>query len=157
MAAPVPMPETFSIENVLLDLQGDSKARVLEAMVDHAVACKALPKARKDEVLEALIEREERASTAFGGGMALPHAKIPGLKKPAGVVARSVEGVEFRSVDGEPVHVFLMLVSPESRSDEHLATLQWISRAARDPDFQSFIRQARSAEDVIEVLQERAP
>ena len=157
MAAPVPLLDTFTTANVLLDLGEGSKAQVLEAMVDHAVAAKALPKARKPQVLDALVAREERASTAFGGGMAMPHCKIDGLKKTAGVIARSVEGVEFKSVDGEPVHVFILLISPESRSEEHLATLQWISQAARDPDFQSFIRQARSAEDVIEVLQERAP
>ena len=74
-----------------------------------------------------------------------------------GLVARSVEGLEFRAIDGEPVHVFLMLISPESRADEHLATLRWISQMARDQDFVSFIRQAQTAEAVLDVLQERAP
>jgi mannitol/fructose-specific phosphotransferase system IIA component (Ntr-type) len=71
-------------------------------------------------------------------------------------VARSRHGVDFRAIDGEPVHVFVMIVSPESRADEHLGLLRWISGCARDPDFVSFIRQARDAAGILEVLQERS-
>ncbi len=157
MSAPVPDLEVFTRESVLLDLAGDTKEQILEVIVDHAIASKALPRTRKEQVLEILVEREGRGSTAFGKGIAVPHARVAGLRKSVGVVARSVEGVDFKSIDGEPVHVFLMLISPESRADEHLATLRWISQSVRDPDFLSFIRQARSPEDVLDVLQERAP
>ena len=125
--------------------------------MERSDTAKALPGARRDEVLKILTDREERGSTAFGGGMAVPHARVPRLRKAFGLVARSQAGIDFKAVDGEPVKVFVMLVSPESRSDEHLATLRWISMAARDPDFQSFILQAKTPEDVLEVLHERAP
>jgi mannitol/fructose-specific phosphotransferase system IIA component (Ntr-type) len=141
----------------MLDLQADSKHAALEAMVRFAIDAKVLPRTRRDQVIEALAEREARGTTALGGGVAIPHAKIPGLQRVAGLVARSVEGLDYRAIDGEPVHVFVMLISPESRADEHLATLRWISVAARDPDFPSFIRQASTAEEVLEVLRERAP
>jgi mannitol/fructose-specific phosphotransferase system IIA component (Ntr-type) len=141
----------------LLEIPGGSKDEILESLVGHAIACKALPRGRKEQVLEVLIERESRGSTAFGKGVAVPHARIPGLKKAAGIVARSAEGVDFRAIDGEPVHAFLLLISPENRADDHLATLRWISGAVRDPDFVSFIRQAQTAEAVLDVLQERAP
>ena len=157
MTTPAPCLDVFTLESVLLDLPDGSKDDILEALVDHAIASKGLPKARRDQVLDVLKEREARGSTAFGKGLAVPHARIEGLKKATGVVARSVEGVDFRAVDGEPVYAFLLLISPENRSDEHLATLRWISTVARDPDFLSFIRQARKPEDVIDVLQERAP
>lgn len=151
------MTDVFSVEAVMIDLVADTKQAALEAMVRQAIEAKVLPKTRRDQAVEALLEREQRGSTALGGGVAIPHAKIPGLQKIAGLVARSVEGVEYRAIDGEPVHVFVMLISPESKADEHLSTLRWISSAARDPDFQSFIRQADTAEDVLEVLRERAP
>ena len=147
----------FTAEGVLLDVQGDTKEEVLEALVDHAVAAKLLPKARKELLLELLIERENRGSTGVGKGVAVPHARIKGLKKALAVTARSAQGVDFRAIDGEPVHALIMLVSPENQSDSHLATLRWLSLHARDPDFVSFIRQARSADDVLEVLLERAP
>ncbi len=151
------MTDVFNVEGVMLDLAAETKQAALEAMVRQAIEAKVLPKTRRDQAVEALLERENRGSTALGGGVAIPHAKIPGLQKIAGLVARSVEGIDYRAIDGEPVHVFVLLISPESKADEHLATLRWISSAARDPDFQSFIRQASTAEDVLEVLRERAP
>ncbi|MFT7465136.1 MAG: mannitol/fructose-specific phosphotransferase system IIA component (Ntr-type) [Pseudohongiellaceae bacterium] len=157
MTSPAPMADCFSSEAVILDLVADTKEAALEAMVRQAVEAKVLPRTRRDQAIEALLAREERGTTAMGGSVAMPHAKIGGLQRVAGLVARSVKGVEFRAVDGEPVHVFVMLISPESKADEHLATLRWISSAARDPDFQSFIRQSETAEDVLDVLRERAP
>ena len=94
--------------------------------------------------------------SGLGKGIAIPHAKLEGLRRHAGVVARSSQGVDFKSVDGEPAHVLVMLISPESRPDEHLSLLRWVSNLARDPDFSSFIRQAKNAQEVFEVLQERA-
>ena len=157
MSSPTPLLDVFTLETVLLELPDGSKDEILEALVTHAIRCKALPKARKALVLTSLIERESRGSTAFGKGVAVPHARIPGLQRAVGLVARSAEGVDFRAIDGEPVHAFLVLISPESRSEEHLATLKWISQSARDPDFVSFIRQAQTAEAVLDVLRERAP
>jgi nitrogen PTS system EIIA component len=157
MSSPAPLLDVFTLETVLLELPLGSKDEILEALVTHAIRCKALPKTRKEQVLASLIERESRGSTAFGKGVAVPHARIPGLQRAVGIVARSGEGADFRAIDGEPVHAFLVLISPESRSEEHLATLRWISQAARDPDFVSFIRQAQTAEAVLDVLQEHAP
>lgn len=157
MTTPVPLADAFGLESVLFDLPSGPKEVVLEALVSHAVAGKTLPRGRKGQVVDALLERENRGSTAFGRGVAVPHARIAGLRRPVGVVARSVEGVDFRATDGEPVHVFIMLVSPENRAEEHLATLKWISRMARSQDFVSFVLQARTPADVLDVLQEHAP
>jgi mannitol/fructose-specific phosphotransferase system IIA component (Ntr-type) len=146
----------FSVKAVLPDLVGQGKSEVLAEMVAWAVTGGILPKGRKAQALAALEEREERGSTALGRGIAIPHAKIPGLRRHAGLVARSHAGVEFRSIDGEPVHVLVMLVSPDSRLEEHLRMLRWISRIARDADFVSFIRQARTTQEILDVLHERA-
>jgi mannitol/fructose-specific phosphotransferase system IIA component (Ntr-type) len=156
MTSPGSLSDIFSIRAVLPDLVGRSKHEVLEEMVACAVSTGALPRARKAQAVTALDEREERGSTALGRGIAIPHAKIAGLRRHAGLVARSSEGVDFRSIDGEPVHVLVMLVSPESRLEEHLGLLRWISRVARDGDFVSFIRQARTAQEILDVLHERA-
>ena len=156
MTTPSLLLEVFTLESVLMEVPNGSKEMILDSLVSHAISAKVLPKGRKDQVLEMLAEREERGSTAFGKGIAVPHARVPGLKKPAGIVARSSEGVDFRAIDGEPVHAFLLLISPENRADEHLETLRWISQSVRDPDFVSFVRQAQTPEAVLDVLQERA-
>ena len=102
--------EVFREECVILELQADVKQAALEEMVAHAVSSKLLPPARREQVLEILLEREARGSTAFGGGIAMPHARVPKLRRSCGVIARAPGGVDFRAVDGEDVHVLVMLV-----------------------------------------------
>jgi len=150
------MQELFSLEAIVSELEGQTKAAVLAEMVGAAVTGGLLPRARRVQVVAALEAREERGSTGLGRGIAIPHAKIPGLRRHAGVVARSTGGVDYRAIDGEPVHVLVMLVSPDARPEEHLRALKWISGLARDPDFTSFIRQARTAQDILDVIHERA-
>jgi mannitol/fructose-specific phosphotransferase system IIA component (Ntr-type) len=154
MASPVA--GLFSSKAIVADLQAATRDDVLDEMVRSAVSAGVLPRTRRAQVLSALVEREQRGSTGLGRGIAIPHAKITGLRNHAGIVARSVAGVDFRAIDGERVHVMVMLISPDNRQEEHLATLRWVSLMARDPDFCSFIRQAQSAEQIFEVLQERA-
>lgn len=153
---PAPVTGLFSSKAIVADLQASTRDDVLDEMVRAAVAAGVLPRTRRTQVLEALLDREQRGSTGLGRGIAIPHAKIAGLRNHAGIVGRSLGGVDFRAIDGERVHVMVMLVSPDNRQDEHLATLRWVSLMARDPDFCSFIRQAQSAEQIYEVLQERA-
>jgi mannitol/fructose-specific phosphotransferase system IIA component (Ntr-type) len=156
MTGPDSMQELFSLEAIVSELEGQTKAAVLAEMVGAAVTGGLLPRARRAQVVTALEAREERGSTGLGRGIAIPHAKIPGLRRHAGVVARSTGGVDYRAIDGEPVHVLVMLVSPDARPEEHLRALKWISGLARDPDFTSFIRQARTAQDILDVIHERA-
>lgn len=153
---PSPVAGLFTPEAIVPDLRGTTRDEVLDEMVKAAVAAGVLPRARKAQVVEALLAREQRGSTGMGRGIAIPHAKIAGLRAHAGVVARSLAGIDFRAVDGERVHVLVMLISPDARQEEHLATLRWVSLMARDHDFCSFIRQARSAAEIYEVLRERS-
>ena len=156
MTQPAPPLDMFKVEAIIHELKASTKPDVIEEMVAAAMAGGVLPRARRQQAVEALSAREGRGSTGLGMGIAIPHAKLEGLRRHAGVVARSSEGVEFRAVDGEPVHVLVMLISPESRPEEHLSLLRWVSTLSRDPDFISFIRQARTGQDIYEVLQERA-
>ena len=156
MPMPASFMDMFSVKAMVTDLKSRSRPEVLDEMVRAAMTSGMLPKGRRSQVVEALEEREARGSTGFGRGIAIPHAKIEGLRRHAGVVAHSLAGVEFQAVDGELVHVFVMLISPASRNEDHLAALRWLSVLARDRDFTSFIRQARTPEDVLDVLQERA-
>ncbi len=156
MPAPASFAGMFSVRSVLPELQARTKAEALEEMVAAAVTAGALPRARRQQVIDALGAREERGTTGLGRGIAIPHAKIAGLRRHTGLVARSSSGLDFRAIDGEPVHVLVMLISPEARSEEHLQLLKWVSQTARDHDFTSFIRQARTAQDILDVLQERA-
>lgn len=148
--------EFFAVEACVPDLQATTRDEAIEELVAAAIAGGVLPKGRRDQAVEGLLAREERGSTGLGRGIAIPHTKIDGLRRHGGVIARSVPGVDFRAIDGEPVHAVVMLISPDNRVDEHLDALRFISTLARDPDFASFIRQSTTQEQIFEVLQERA-
>ncbi len=156
MPAPTSFLDWFSTDAFVVEIQSTAKRDIINEVVMAGVKGGVLPKGRREQAVNLLMAREERGSTGLGRGIAIPHAKIPGLRKQCGLVARSTDGVDFKSVDGEPVHVLVMIISPESRGDEHLHALRWISGMARDPDFTSFIRQATTAEQIYDVLVERS-
>ncbi|QGP79621.1 PTS sugar transporter subunit IIA [Sphingobium sp. CAP-1] len=97
-----------------------------------------------DEVGDALFERERLGSTGFGGGVAIPHAKIPGLDKMCGVVVLLDPAVPFDAVDEAPVDVVFALLSPVDSGAEHLKTLARVSRYLRDENTVARLRGAQS-------------
>jgi PTS system nitrogen regulatory IIA component len=97
-----------------------------------------------DEVGDALFERERLGSTGFGGGVAIPHAKIAGLSKMCGVVVLLDPAVPFDAVDDAPVDVVFALLSPVDSGAEHLKTLARVSRYLRDEGQVSRLRGAQS-------------
>ncbi|WP_093086673.1 PTS sugar transporter subunit IIA [Sphingobium sp. AP50] len=99
-----------------------------------------------DEVGDALFERERLGSTGFGGGVAIPHAKIPGLDKMCGVVVLLDPAVPFDAVDEAPVDIVFALLSPVDSGAEHLKTLARVSRYLRDDNNVARLRGAKSTE-----------
>ncbi len=95
---------------------------------------------------DALLERERLGSTGFGGGVAIPHAKLPGLDRMCGVVVLLDPPVPFDAVDDAPVDVVFALLSPQDSGAEHLKTLARVSRYLRDEAQVTRLRGAKSAE-----------
>lgn len=107
-----------------------------------------------ESIVKAIMKREELGSTGIGRGVAVPHTKHPSVERLVGTVAISKEGVEFASLDGELVQLFFLLVSPPDRPGDHLRALENISRQLRDETFCRFLKQAKSPEDVQQLLEE---
>jgi PTS system nitrogen regulatory IIA component len=82
-----------------------------------------------------LLDRERISTTAIGEGVAIPHGKLAGVDRVLGVFARSPEGVDFASMDGEPTHLFFALIAPENAAADHLKALARISRLLKDERF----------------------
>ena len=82
-----------------------------------------------------LAERERLGSTAIGDGIAIPHGKLPKVTKYSRDLRRHVQGVDFESLDGNPTHLFFMLVAPEDSTSLHLKALARVSRLLRDGNF----------------------
>ncbi len=81
----------------------------------------------------ALIERERLGSTGVGDGVAIPHAKVPGLRRILAAFGRSPDGIDFESIDARPAHLFFAILAPDNSVGAHLSLLARISRVCQTP------------------------
>jgi len=102
--------------------------------------------------VEALARREKLGSTGFGGGTAVPHARLPGLERTIGVVARLTQPVDFDAIDGLPVDLFFALFSPVEAGSTHLKALAQVSRLLRDAELVEKLRGASSHDALYALL-----
>ncbi|MBS7669803.1 PTS sugar transporter subunit IIA [Croceicoccus gelatinilyticus] len=126
-----------------------SKGEVLQALADRFAAVYDLDAV---SVMEALEERERLGSTGFGRGVAIPHARIPGLRRPVCAVLRLSTAVTFDSADGLPVEVAFGLLSPDNSGATHLHALAAISRIMRDDRLRDRLAEAQNDEAVYALL-----
>lgn len=103
-------------------------------------------------IVAALTEREKIGSTGFGGGVAIPHAKIEGLPRVFGFFARLTQPIDFHSVDGVPVDLVFLILSPPDAGAEHLKALAGVSRVLRDRNTVAKLRGARSRDAIFALL-----
>lgn len=115
---------------VIPALREQTKGGVLRELVNPLAA--AHPGIDADQLLAMLWEREQLGSTAIAAGVAIPHAKLPGLPKVLAVVGRHRQGVDFASLDGTPTKLFFLLVAPTDSNGQHLKALAQVSRLVRD-------------------------
>ena len=104
-----------------------------------------------------LLDREAIGSTGLGNGVAVPHVKGDEAGVVTMVLARSKAGIEWQAIDGRPVHIVFLLVSPASEPETHLRCLRWIATLARSSDFRRFLLDAADVAAMRELLREMAP
>ena len=131
-----------------------SKESAIRSMVAALCQAGSIKASDEDGIVAAILKREELGSTGIGRGVAVPHTKHPSVDKLIAAIAVSKDGVDFASLDGEPVYVMFLLVSPPDRPGDHLRGLENISRHLRNDKFCKFLRQSKSAQDIWELLQE---
>jgi PTS system nitrogen regulatory IIA component len=141
-------------DGVMSTLPAFSREAALKAMAREAGARLGLPWLT---IHERLHTREALGSTAFGGGVAIPHARVPGLAGCAVLVARLPDAIDWQAADGTPVDLLVLLLSPEDAGSDHLKALARISRTLRDPDMLHDLRSAPDAAAMRAALAERQP
>ena len=139
-------------EAIIPDLKARDKEGVIREMVESLRATGHLKAGAEESIVQAILKRERLGSTGIGRGVAIPHTKHESVERLIGAVAVSKEGVPFESLDGEPVHIFIMLISPQDRPSEHLRALENVSKCLRDDGFCRFLRQAKTREEIWELL-----
>ena len=137
---------------VILDVEATTKRDLLVELSDSLSRCE--PGVEGERLLSVLLEREELQSTGIGDGVAIPHGKMPGLSRLVASFARSREGLDFESIDGQPSHLFFLLVVPEHSGGQHLKALARISRFFRDAAFRKALLEADSLDAVFRAIEE---
>ena len=122
--------ELLNQDSIVADLQATDKPGVLRELTDTLLINE--PDLNRNDVLEVLQEREKLGSTGIGDGVAIPHGKLSGIPELKLVFGRSKSGVDFESMDGQPAHLFFLLVAPEESVGVHLKTLARISKLLKD-------------------------
>ena len=140
----------LSVQTVIPVLTGREKNSVLKEMA-HWLASQH-PSLNGERVLEVLLEREKISTTAIGEGVAIPHGKLPGVERVLGVFARSLEGVDFASLDGERTHLFFTLIAPEDAAADHLKALARISRLLKDGAFRKRLMQGQTSQEIFDII-----
>ncbi len=142
----------LSEKNIMVDLKAKNKREVIEELVDLLV--KSGQVADKKKMVQILLEREDLGSTGIGQGIAIPHGKSESAKELTAAFGLSKAGVAFEALDGEPVHIFFLLVAPEGTAGAHLKALARISGLLKDKYFRKKLMAAQSVADIVEVIQE---
>jgi nitrogen PTS system EIIA component len=139
-------------ELVIPALTARSKADVLEELASAVSGVH--PELDRTRLVQALEDRERLNSTALGDGVAIPHGKLPGLKRVFAAFGRSRQGVDFQSLDGKPTHLFFLLVAPEDSAGAHLKALARISRLLKDESFRVRLLQAADQHELWTTIRE---
>lgn len=139
---------------IIPNLASQDRDGVVRELVDALVASGAATAASRDELIAKVLHRESIGSTGFGKGVAVPHVKHQGVKTMAAAVGLSAGGVEFRSLDGQPVFSIFLLLSPSDRPEDHLQAMEVIFKNLSKETFRRFLRQAGTVEEVSTLLEE---
>ena len=141
--------DLISNDSIILDLKANSKQQVLEE-ISKFVSVRSNLSQKK--ILEILQERENICSTAIDEGVAIPHGKFSGLNNIICVLARSISGVDFDSLDEKPTHIFILLLSPENSSKLHIQALSTISKVFKKPELRENILKSGTIDEIYNLI-----
>lgn len=139
---------------IIPELQAPDRNGVIRELVRALHSQGRLGRCDPEKLSKAVIQRENEASTGMGKGVALPHVKTDGIDEPVAAIGRSSQGVDFRSLDKQPVYSVILLISPKQNPDKHLQAMEILFRNLNNDDFRRFLRQAQSAEEIEDIIRD---
>ncbi len=145
---------TFISPEAVINLEAlSSKKRALEQLA--ALLVDVNPELKRDEVFDALMERERLGSTALGKGVAIPHSRLPGLTRASIAMIKLDQGIDFDAPDNQPVDVLVALIVPDESNEEHLRILAGLAELLSDEAFLARLRASHDGGALKALLDER--
>ncbi|UCH01075.1 MAG: PTS sugar transporter subunit IIA [Deltaproteobacteria bacterium] len=142
--------DIFKPQFIIPDLKAHDKKGVLEEL--SQIITEQEKSLNKGTLLQVLLERERLGSTGIGDGIALPHGKLRGLDKLLISFGRSIDGLDFESIDEQPAYLFFLLLAPENSAGMHLKSLAKISRILKDGNLRQRLMGAETTEEIYKII-----
>lgn len=139
-------------EAIVPDLKATTKEGVVREMIESLRTAGYFKGSDPEDLIKAILKREQLGSTGIGKAVAIPHTKHSSVDRLIGTLAVSKAGIPFDAVDGEPVHVLVLLSSPQDRPGDHLRALENVARSMRDDGFVRSLRQCTTREQIWDLL-----
>ncbi|MGE7630999.1 PTS fructose transporter subunit IIABC [Bacillus paramycoides] len=145
--------ELLKRDTVIMNLTASNKEAVIDELVEKLSGANRLNS--KVEFKEAILKRESQSTTGIGEGIAIPHAKTKAVKQPAICFGRSVSGINYESLDGQPAHLFFMIAASEGANNTHLETLSRLSTLLMDEGFRKQLLEAKDEDELLRLFDEK--
>jgi mannitol/fructose-specific phosphotransferase system IIA component (Ntr-type) len=139
---------------VIPELQAFDRDGAIAELVSSLDKAGKLGKGNCKKVIRAVTKRENEASTGMGRGIAVPHVKHKAVKDVVAVIGQSSAGIDFSSLDKQPVYSVILLISPVDNADKHLQAMESIFKHLQHEKFRKFLRQCRSIPQIEDLLRE---
>lgn len=139
---------------IIPELKASDRDGAIRELVSALAASGTVPESAVDDIVAALVKREQNGSTGFGKGVAVPHVKHPKVKAMAGAIGRSPGGIDFAALDHQPVYTVFLLLSPENQPQQHLQAMNIVFSNLQKDMFRRFLRQSATREAVLDLLEE---
>jgi mannitol/fructose-specific phosphotransferase system IIA component (Ntr-type) len=137
---------------VLHGLDGRDKWSVIDTLTDRLVETRQVPAQHRDLVRDALVAREKAMSTGMEHGVAIPHASVAAIERPAVAMGIAPEGVDFQAIDGRPTNLVILLVNPSNRTKDHIRTLAEIARLLSSHEMRDALVACGSSARALEII-----
>ncbi|NIQ02649.1 MAG: PTS transporter subunit EIIA [Nitrospinaceae bacterium] len=144
--------EILKEDFIIADLAGKNKESVVHELVDFLFKKNAIQ--NKEALFTELMEREKLGSTGIGENVAIPHAKSEDIDHILTLFGRSVEGLDFESLDKKPVHFVCLVIAPVTSTGHHLKALAKISRLLKSQNLREGILKAQNRQQIYSILLE---
>jgi PTS system nitrogen regulatory IIA component len=138
---------------ITVALKSDTKEGIIEELVDLLMAAGKIKDLKdRKEALQVVLDREKKMSTGMQNGIAIPHGKTDTVGTLVAAIGLKKEGVDFQALDGQPSRIFVMTLSPDTRTGPHIQFLAEISRQLSDAGIRDKVLKAATPEEVLDIL-----
>ena len=146
--------ENLKKSNILLKAKSQNRWDLINELVDIAVKSKDINESDREEIKRALIDREKSMSTGIGNGVAIPHCTTSKIKEIVCIMSLNQKGIDFDSIDNEPVKIVIMLLVPKNKLTQHIKTLANIAKIMSNDKLREKILSLKTPDSIIRVIKE---